>query len=312
MRRVGLHKVSRLSLLIPMLLLWGGFVAADNTARYLEIAQRGWNYELRTTMIGRDVSIPVHINGQNLAGAALCVVGDPPHALTAVTLDRFTALLEHTFGQPVPWDYVGPSIAKCGIGQTVILRFYSGFPPNRDLTQDVAWLNRAYDLGLPIGRSYAVSSPAMGQTFFGRAGQGTHIMVSQPTAWRPNPTEQAFYTSILLEELFQTFTFGMDVLLFEPEERLLSKLQERPVNLNRLSWNSLDFMRAMLGATPHGLCVFDVLMLHAVARTTVDQTTEPAFLAFVTAEFETLADLANQTVQDPRFAPVLDAACAEF
>ena len=123
--------------------------------------------------------------------------------------------------------------------------------------------------------------------------------------------ERAFYTSILVEELFQTFTFGMDILKLDRSTAFTSKLEETPFNLGRLAWGSLAFMRAMVRSNPKGLCAFDLLMLHAVARAPVDQTTEPAFIAFIEDEFENLTALADQTSGDARFARILDPACAD-
>jgi hypothetical protein len=206
----------------------------------------------------------------------------------------------------------GDDARGCGSGRTIILRLYSGFPPNRELSADLDWLNRTYALGLPMGRDYAATSPAMAQTFFGRRGQGTHIMVKQPAFERPGRLERDFYRSILVEELFQTFTFGMDVLLFEREVAFTSKLQERPVNLSRMHWESHDFMRALLRSNPGGLCRFDLFMLYAVARAPVDETVDPAFISYIEAAFDTLVDDSARTWEDPRFRSVFDPDCTRF
>jgi len=281
---------------------------ADRGA-YLNLARQGWSYELRTTMVGRNMAIPVEIHGRNLSGAAICIVGEEPHPLTADTLTTFLDLLNHTFGKRVPMRFAGADARGCGAGRTVVLRLYSGLPPNVALSADLNWMNDVYALGLPRGRGYAATSPAMAQTFFGRHGQGTHIMVKQPAFRTPDQVERAFYKSILIEELFQTFTFGMDVLLFEREAAFTSKLQERPTNLSRMSWASHDFMRALLHSNPRGLCRFDLFMLHAVARAPVAETVHPDFIAYIEDEFETLVDLATATWTDPRFRSVLDAEC---
>lgn len=296
---------------LTALLIFAGSVAAaraDKTA-YLELAQRGWIYELRTTMVGRDMSIPVHINGRDLAGASLCIVGERPHPVSLEILNAFRALAHHSFGKPLPMRYAGPDARGCGSGRTVILRLYSGYPPNQALSADLRWMNQAYLLGLPENRAYAATSPAMAQTFFGRRGQGTHIMVKQSAFERPGRMEARFYKSILIEELFQSFTFGMDIIQFDRSTRFLSKLQETPLNLQRLPWGSQAYMRALLGSNPSGLCVFDVFMMHAVARAPVDQTVEPVFLDYIDTEFDDLLTMAQQTMADPQFAPILDPTC---
>ncbi|AEI95702.1 hypothetical protein [Roseobacter litoralis] len=283
-------------------------VAADRAA-YVHLARLGWNYELRTTMIGRDMSIPIHIHGRDLAGASLCIVGEQPHPHSLATINAFRDLSEHVFGKPLTMRHAGNDASSCGSGRTVVLRLYSGHPPNRALSSDLSWMNQTYELGLPERRQYAVSSPAMAQTFFGRRGQGTHIMVKQPARTRPGMLEAAFYKSILVEELFQSFTFGMDILLFDPNTGFQSKLQETPLRMDRLSWESSDFMRAMLRSNPAGLCAFDVFMMHAVAQTSVDQTVDPLFIEFIDREYEVLLAQAELTMADDRFAAVLAPGC---
>ncbi len=297
-------------ILLAWLMIWALVQSAyAEKAAWLDLARRGWSYELRTTMIGRDLSIPVHINGRDLAGAALCLVGERPHAQSLEVIEAFRALMHHSFGKPLPMRYAGTDATLCGSGRTVILRLYSGFPPNRALSRDLAWLNGVHQLGLPVGREYAATSPAMAQTFFGRRGQGTHIMVQQPAHMRPSRIEVAFYKSILIEELFQAFSFGMDILQFDREAAFVSKLQELPLNLQRLPWNSHEFMRALLWSNPGGLCAFDVFMLHAVAQSPVDQTVEPQFIAFIEAHFDQLEAQMQATMADVRFAPILSQSC---
>lgn len=283
---------------------------ADKTA-YLDLARQGWNYELRTTMIGRDLSIPVHINGRDLSGASICLVGEQPNAQSSEILKAFRALLHHSYGKVAPMRYAGHDARACGTGRIVILRLYSGHPPNRGLSRDLNWMNGVYELGLPAGRDYMVSSPAMAQTFFGRRGQATHIMVKQAAFATSGAMETAFYKSILIEELFQSFTFGMDILLFDREAQFLSKLQETPVSLYRFPWGSRAFMQGLLSSNPEGLCAFDLFMLHAVGQAPVDQTVEPQFIDYIDTHFSRLVALAKGTMADDRFAPLLDPSCAE-
>ncbi|WP_298976778.1 hypothetical protein [uncultured Roseobacter sp.] len=283
-------------------------VAADRVA-YIDLARRGWNYELRTTMLGRDLSIPVHINGRDLAGASLCIVGERPHPNSLEIINAFRDLAAHVFGKPLTMRYAGQDANGCGSGRTVILRLYSGHPPNQALSADLRWMNSVYQLGLPAQGYYAATSPAMAQTFFGRRGQGTHIMVKQPGLKHLGVLERSFYTSILVEELFQSFTFGMDILLFDRSAVFQSKLQETPLNLQRLSWESRDFMRALLKSNPGGLCAFDVFMMHAVAEAPVDQTIEPGFIDYIDSAYDTLLAQAAETMGDARFAAIVAPGC---
>ncbi|WP_386803713.1 hypothetical protein [Litorisediminicola beolgyonensis] len=275
----------------------------------LALAKKGWVYQLRTTMIGRDMSIPVRINGRLLAGASICIVGERPRRQTRLILDEFRALLAEVHGKPVPMRYAGPTARLCGAGRTVILRLYSGRPPNSALTDDLAWMNDSYALGLPTNRLYTAGSPAMAQTFFGRRGAGTHIMVKQPARDDVTELEAAFYRSILVEELFQTFTFGMDILHFDRSGIFQSKLQEFPVDLRYMNWDSQGFMQGLLGSNPSGLCEFDVFMLHAIATAPVEQTNEPAFLEFIAEGYDELMARAQVTLADPGYADLIDAEC---
>ncbi|MFK7762467.1 MAG: hypothetical protein AB8B62_04340 [Roseobacter sp.] len=283
-------------------------VAADKAA-YMDLARRGWNYELRTTMVGRDMAIPVHIHGRDLAGASLCVVGEKPHPNSRNVIDTFRALAKHVFGKALPMRYAGRNASGCGSGRVVVLRLYSGHPPNQELSADLNWMNQTYQLGLPARGYFAATSPAMAQTFFGKRGQTTHIMVKQPGLARPGRLETAFYKSILIEELFQSFTFGMDILLFDRTAAFHSKLQETPLNMYRFSWESSDFMRALLRSNPEGLCAFDVFMMHAVAQAPVDETIDAAFIEYIDVAYETLQARATETMSDARFAPIVAPGC---
>ncbi|SEL71637.1 hypothetical protein SAMN05444413_11461 [Roseivivax marinus] len=285
-------------------------VAADSKQdAFLDLARRGWVYELRTTMVGRDLSIPVSINGRDLAGASLCLVGERPREATREVLTAFRALMYEAHGKPVPMRFAGPTARLCGAGRVVVLRLFSNRPPNAALTDDLTWMNAVHQLGLPQGRVYAAASPAMAQTFFGRRGSGTHIMVKQPGSDSLSPLERDFYRSILIEELYQSFTFGMDILHLDRSAPYLSKLEEFPVDLTRMPWDSRAFMRGLLGSNPRGLCEFDVFMLHAVATSDVAQTTEAAFLDDIRRRWPELIERTAASMADARFAPILDADC---
>ncbi len=297
--------------LVALLLGLPAPVPAADKARYLDLARRGWSYQLRTTMIGRDLSIPVRINGQAMAGTALCILGERPHPQTAEVLSAFSALMQHSFGRSLPMRYAGATADACGSGRTVLLRLYSGEPPHEALSSDLAWMDAAYDLGLPRGRAYFAAYPGMAQTFFGRRGQGTHIMVEQPSSAAMQPLEATFFRSVLIEELFQAYSFGIDILIFDRRQEFLSKLQETPLDPRRYDAPSRAFMEALVVSNPRGLCSFDVFMLHAVAAAPVHQTIEPGFIDFIDSHFDEIQALAGETLRDPSLAPLLDQLCLD-
>ena len=306
-----MHRTFRhISGILAVVIGWAGGPALADKAQYLDMARRGWSYELRSTMVGRDMSIPVHINGRDLKDARICVLGEPPTKDSRAVLDAFRALLEHVHGISAPLHEAGEDIAGCGTGHMVALRLYSGPPPNRALGRDLGWMDRVYDLGLPSRHVWAASSPAMAQTFFGRKGAGTHVMVQQAAAGETGPFDQAYFRSILVEELFQTFTFGMDILHLDAQEPFLSKLEENPLRLRHVAWGSRGFKSAMLSSNPPALCAFDIFMLHAVADAPVEQTTTPDFISYINENFAPLQARTEATLGEPRFAPVLDPACA--
>lgn len=298
--------------LLASLLVYPLVVAASNKPLYLELARRGWTYDLRTPPTVGHADIPTEINGRRFSGAYLCIIGERPHPATRKTIDAFRKLMRDVYGRPLLLRYAGRDAGGCGTGRVVILRLYSGYPPNREFAADLRWMDRQYSLDLPLRHGIAVTTPAMAQTFFGRRGQGTHILVQQPGAQQVGPLERTFFRSILVEELYQSFTFGMDILLFDRSQPFLSKLQETPINLTRLPWASSAFMKALVQSNPYALCAFDVFMLHAVAHSPVGQTNESAFIDYIEADFDVLTDLANDTLRDPAVAPILDPGCARW
>ena len=286
---------------------------AEERDEWLELARRGWNYRLREPPLGRDMAIPVRISPQILSGSALCLVGEKPGRQTLEVLNGFRTLIDETFGKRLPMRYAGTSAQGCGSGRVVVLRLYSGFPPNGALTTDLEWLDTAYGLGLPSGRTYSAMSPAVAQAFFGRRGAAVHIMVQQaPPNREPTMLQASFYRSILIEELYQAFTFGADILVANRETAMQSKLQEIPVRMGILGWESAAFMQTLLAVTPGGLCRFDVFMLHAVAMAPVAETTDPALLDYIDAHFTELRTLAAGTLEDPRFGLLIDPACGQL
>ncbi|WP_246107445.1 hypothetical protein [Puniceibacterium confluentis] len=288
----------------------GAAPSPADRAAFLKLAKKGWVYELRTAIWKSDPLIPpIVINGRDLAGASLCVVGELPHPQTQAVLNTFRALMAEVFGKPLPLRYAGQGLEFCGTGRSVYLRLYSERPPHVAFNEDLRRMDEVFRFGLPSGREQFVASPAQAQTFFGRRGRTTHVMVMQPPPGETTELEAAFYASILIEELYQSFSFGMDILHFDREAAFLSKLEEFPVNLRHLPWGSAGYMQALLGSNPAGLCQFDVFMLHALAQAPVERTNSDAFLEFINSDFDRLEAVSDATLANPNYAPILDGAC---
>ncbi len=288
----------------------GATPALDDRDAFMALAKKGWVYELRTAMWKHDPLIPpIVINGRDLSGAALCVVGEPPHPRTRAVLDTFRALMADVFGKPLPLRYAGEGLDSCGTGRSVYIRLYSDRPPHVAFNADLRRMDEVFEFGLPGGREQFVMSPAQAQTFFGRRGRATHVLVKQPATGAPTELESAFYASILIEELYQTFTFGMDILHFDRDAAFVSKLEEFPVNLRHLPWGSDQYMEGLLRSNPSGLCRFDVFMLHALAEAPVERTNSDAFLTYIDADFDRLETETDVTLSNPDYATILDADC---
>lgn len=284
--------------------------ASQDRTLFLDLARKGWVYQLRSAMLRPDPDRPpVLINGKTMAGSALCIVGEIPHPQTKVVIDAFRELVAEIYEKPMPVRFAGKDLVQCGTGRLIFLRLYSGLIPHKAFNDDLRRMDSVYGIGLPKDRDQFILSPAQAQTFFGRNGRATHLLVRQPVQSIPTPLETQFFTSILIEELYQSFTFGMDILQFNRHEVFASKLEEFPVNLRHLPWDSPMFMEGLLKSNPAGLCRFDVFMMHAVARAPVEQTNSDAFLDFIDTEFDDLLARAEHTLAMPAFAPLLDRVC---
>ena len=297
-------------LLLILLVILPLQALAGERERFLDLARKGWVYELRSAMFPRRPGMPpVLIHGRSLAGATICMLGEAPHARTRAVLDGFSALMRDVHGRPttmrrarVPRD--------CGPGAVVHLRLYSTRSPVEELREDMRQLDETYAIGFSPRQLFRVISPAQGQTLFGRNGNATHLLVQQPHRARLTPLEERFFASILLEELYQAFTFGMDILHLDRAAAFVSKLEELPVDLRGADWRSPRFMEGILQTNPPGLCRFDVFMLHAVAAAPMDRTNDQAFLAFIDAAYDDLSARAETTMGRLAGAGILDPACA--
>lgn len=302
------------ALTVFALLFAGTARAAADRVTFLDLARKGWVYELRSAIWGRDpASVEMHINSRELSGAALCVVGEPPHPQTREVLDAFAALMSDVFGKPIPMRFAGPDLDGCGTGRTMYLRLYSGQVPLGAFNRDLRRLDDVYGIGLPRDRQEYVLSPAQAATFFGSRGQATHLIVKQPPEGRsPTPLASRFYSSILIEELYQAFTFGMDILHFDRHLAFVSKLQEFPVNLRHVPWDSPAFMEGLLRSNPSGLCEFDLFMLHALADAPFENTNTPDFIDFIDAHFDDLLARADRTAAREDLAQIMDSRCGQL
>ena len=296
--------------LLSILCLCATAAHAD-PSEYLDFARRGWVYELRSAMFRRSAA-PIVINGRDMAGSTICLVGEAPHPQTAAALAQFGALMEDVWGVPVPVRQGGADLRDCldgALGRTVYLRLYSGRAPHSAYGADMRALDTVYGIGFRPDQTHWLVSPGQAQTFFGLAGRVTHISLKQAAGLHPGEIETRFYSSILTEELYQAFTFGMDILHFDPEEPFVSKLEEVPRDLRRLGWETETYMREMLTTNPGGLCPFDVFMLHAVGTAPVEQTNSPAFLAYIDGAYETLARRTDATLARFEGSAILDPEC---
>lgn len=308
MRRV-LHILLLAALMLP--LPAGAGAEPLSPAAVLDLARRGWVYELRTAMMRRlpDAAVPV-IDAGSMRGAHLCLVGESPHPLTAGILTAFGRLIAQTSGTAPRID-TAPDPRGCP-GEPVVLRLFSGVPPHAAYRADILAMNDSFAIGMSPRRQIYLTSPAQAQTFFGARGQATHLVVMQPAPQEvPDDLARRFFASLLIEELYQAFTFGSDVLRFDRSEPPVSKLQEVPLNLRGLPWLSRPFMEGMLATSPAGLCGFDLFMLHGLGRADLPRTNDPALLDHLAAQYNPLVAATEASLADPALAVLIDPVCAE-
>ncbi|KAF0674692.1 hypothetical protein PMES_03075 [Profundibacterium mesophilum KAUST100406-0324] len=296
--------------LLPLLCGPAAAQADGGKTAVLELARKGWVYELRSSMMRpvRGRALP-RIDARSLRGARLCLLGEAPHPVTLDVIEQFSALLELTFGQPLRLDdAVDP--AGCA-GEPVVLRLFSDRSPDIAYNSDLERLDTEFAIGLPRRRRHFVATPAQAQTFFGELGQATHILVMQPEVeTEPADLTLQFHVSILIEELYQAFTFGMDVLLFDRTRKPISKLQEYPLHLRGLSWRSDAYMAGLLSSNPRGLCAFDVLMLHALGESDLERTNSSELIVYIDENYTRLTERMRETLALPSLSTILDPDCA--
>lgn len=309
-------RVCRLFAFLAVFLLICQGVRADDAkikATFLEIARKGWVFQYNSSIRRRGKDLPeVQINGKSLVYGDICILGDTFHPSTLEIISRFESLLTHVFRRKGLSNFAHSDIEDCGPPSRIYLRVYSGLPPRYAFNQDLARLDEIFRIGFPLGRRYPVMSPAQAATFFGRRGPVAHVLVKQPEGDDVSDLERRFFRSILIEELFQVFTYGLDILVFDPSAIFVSKLQEYPLNLRGLAWDSPRFMKGILKSNPNGLCAFDVFMLHALAEAKLETSNSEAFLSFIETQFGDLLALARDTIEMPEYAGLFDPACLEL
>ncbi len=293
------------------LIFAGETQAQPSRGDFLQIAEKGWVFDYRSSRFRHDPGAPpVLFNGKTVATGGVCLFGDPPHPISKATLKVFSDLLRDVFGRRKTISFVGGEITDCPARQRVYIRLYHGLPSGRLYNADLRYLDDMFEIGLPRHHEEPIFSPAQANGFFGRNGAATHMMIMQPGMAEVTPLEHAFYASILIEELFQVFTFGMDILKFDRETPFYSKLQEYPTYLRHVAWDSERFMQGLLRSNPKGLCGFDVFMLHALATTTLATTNTSDFLDHIRSNFDALLARANSTLSEPSYGTLLDPDCS--
>lgn len=288
-------------------------VAAPTQTDFLGLARQGWVFELRSSVMRRAPDMPmIRTDSREVASGALCVLGDAPSPIAADILRRFLSMTDQIYGTRRHLSRGVRSVKECGIGHRVYLRFYNGLPPQFMYNRDLRLLDAYFDIGLPRDRDQLVQSPAQATTYFARRGPVSYLLIKQPPDRPLNALEDRFYRSILIEELYQVFTFGMDILVFDRNGAFTSKLQEFPVNLRNFAWTDPRFMEGLVNSNPNGLCAFDVFMMHALAATDEPSANSEAFLAFIEEDFDDLLRRAQKTLADPQFTVLTDPDCREL
>jgi len=273
------------------------------------LAERGWKYQYRGTFRRHVPDLQAsHLLAKTMPNRDICVVGDTPHPQTLQTLAAFRTLIGSVFGDLGGLDTAAVRVADCPTSASVFIRLYSRRLPDHAFNQDLQDLNVKFGIGM-TDHPQSILSPAQAVTFFGKSGQVTHIAMLQPHRPKLAPWQEQFYRSILIEELFQTYSFGIDVFKAERGGPYASKLQESFTDLRRLRWTSRKYMEGLLASNPSGLCEFDAMMLHAVQAVPSSTDTSTGFIEFLADNFEQLITAARSTILSPDMEGLFDPAC---
>ncbi|MCY0096498.1 hypothetical protein [Hoeflea ulvae] len=277
---------------------------------YLRLAQTGWVFELSSSRKRRSPAFPpIRFNSGEVAKGEICLFGAPPHALSRQIIGVFNDLLRDIYDRRLAVTFAGRDISNCPSRQRVYVRLYDDRLPTALYRADLVQLDHDFDIRLPSHGAQPVATPAQVNVFFGAVGPVAHLLVNQPDHRDLTRLERDYFTSILIEELFQVVSFGRDVAKFDAETPFLSKLQERPVNLRLLPWQSESFMAGLLKSNPSGLCAFDVFMLHSLAAANLETVNSDELIVFIKAHFDELLDRSVRTLDNPAYRPLLDQRC---
>lgn len=300
-------------LVAPMSTVADNPVTRPDRSDYLTLARSGWVFDFHSARMRRDADLPpVRFNSTEVALGEVCLFGDPPHALPRQIIRTFTDLLRDVYDRRLAVTFAGREMTNCPPRQRVYIRLYTGKPPYALFNADLQQMDREFDIRFPANWNEPVISPAQANGFFGRNGAAAHLLINQPPEGGMTPLQNDYYTSILIEELFQVVSFGADILKFDRDTPFYSKLQEYPVNLRYLRWNSETFMAALLQSNPKGLCGFDIFMLHTLAISNLETTNSVALLEFIETHFGALRTRSMRTLADPQYRMVLDSRCLDI
>ncbi len=283
--------------------------ADPNKTDYLSLAKRGWNYEYRGSIRRQVPNLPAsHILAKSMAARDVCLLGSDPHALTQETLETFRNLIGQIFGDVGALSGTVNTLTDCPQSSTVFIRLYERRIPFTEFNEDLQHLNKRFQIGMS-DQQQQVLSPAQAVTFFGKTGQATHIILLQPNRHRITALQEQFFRSLMIEELYQTYSFGIDVFKVGRGGPFDSKLQESFVNLQNVSWISENYMNGLLSSNPHGLCDFDILMLHALQDVAATVEGSDEFISFVDKNFGRLVTAAQTFSRKPEFQSLMDREC---
>ncbi len=282
---------------------------AISKTEVIALAERGWKYEYRGSFRRQVASLPPsHLLAKTMPARGVCLLGDDPHPLTRQTLMGFRALIGSMFDEVGGLKTKARTVADCPPQSSVFIRLYSRRLPDAAFNQDLQDLNQKFEIGM-TNQAQTILSPAQAVTFFGKAGQVTHIIMLQPHRPKLSPLQERFYRSIFIEELYQTYSFGIDVFKATRGGPYSSKLQESFTNLQGLRWTSKRYMEGLLSSNPAGLCQFDALMLQAILQVPNAAASSGQFIAFIKTRFEHLSAAAQNTIATPGMAALFDDTC---
>lgn len=282
---------------------------AVTKSEFIALAERGWKYEYRGSFRRGVSKLPAsHLLAKTMAKRDVCLLGEEPHPLINDTMEEFRTLLRDIYGDIGQLVSGVPTVIDCPETSSVFIRLYTRRLPNLVFNRDLQDLNVKFAIGM-TGQSQSILSPAQAVTFFGKKGKATHIILLQPQLRPMSPLQIRFYRSLLIEELYQTYSFGIDIFKAKPGGPFMSKLQEGFVNLQGRRWTSKDYMKGLLSSNPDGLCEFDAMMLHAIGAVPETVESSTGFIDYISENFEQLLLAAQNTIGQADISKMFDPGC---